>query len=224
MNLPKKQIGPKGSASQRSGHSRGWFVPLLIAAVLLGVGAVSFLILPTITEEMGGSPSIAPVQPGVGRKLPALALEPLTGDGKAATLESLAGKVVVVNLWGTWCPPCRVELPHLVELGNEFSKYPEFHLFLVSCAPGRQEDPVDLKEETEAFLAKSKYQVATYSDPDFTTRRALHRVAMLRGFPTTFVLDGEGVIRGIWNGFHPNVPHEIRQLVLQLMPAPGPAG
>jgi cytochrome c-type biogenesis protein len=180
--------------------------------------------LPTIIDEMDSSPSRASFQPGLGQKLPALALEPLTGDGKAATLEGLAGKVVVVNLWGTWCPPCRVEFPHLVELGKEFSEHPDFRIFLVSCAPGRQEDPVELKEETEAFLSESKYQVSIFSDPEFATRDAFHRVAMLRGFPTTFVLDREGVIRGIWNGFHPKVPQEIRKLVLRLVSAPGPAG
>lgn len=40
--------------------------------------------------------------------------------GKPIKLDQLNGKVVVVNLWATWCGPCRIEIPHLVELSNEF--------------------------------------------------------------------------------------------------------
>src|SRR5678815_3647971 len=40
--------------------------------------------------------------------------------GKPIKLDQLGGKVVVVNLWATWCGPCRIEIPHLVELSNEF--------------------------------------------------------------------------------------------------------
>ncbi len=191
--------------------------------MLVAVAAASFLMLPTLIDETTGSASRATHQPGAGRRLSALALEPLTGDGKPATLETLAGKVVVVNLWGAWCPPCRVEFPHLVDLRAQLSQHPDFRLFLVSCAPGRQEDPAQLKEETEAFLAGSDYQVPTYWDPGFKTRLAFHRAATLRGFPTTFVLDREGVIRGIWTGFHPKIRDEIRELVLQLMQTYGPS-
>jgi len=40
--------------------------------------------------------------------------------GKPIKLDELGGKVVVVNLWATWCGPCRIEIPHLIELSNDF--------------------------------------------------------------------------------------------------------
>jgi hypothetical protein len=90
-------------------------------------------------------------------------------------------------------------------------------MFFVSCAPGRDEEVGGLREETRCFLEESKYEVPTHWDPEFRTRRAFHRAASLRGFPTTFVLDQKGVIRGVWPGYNPNIEHEIRRLVVQLL-------
>jgi peroxiredoxin len=110
-----------------------------------------------------------------------------------------------------------VEFPHLVELSTEFADRPNFRLLLVSCAEGRDEQIEQLREETKAFLTDFNCQVPTYWDPGFKTRGAYHGVASLRGFPTTFVLDREGVIRGIWTGFAPTYVDEIRQLVRRLV-------
>lgn len=43
-------------------------------------------------------------------------------DGKAIKLSDYAGKVVVLDMWATWCPPCREEIPHLVEVSKEYGK------------------------------------------------------------------------------------------------------
>lgn len=58
-----------------------------------------------------------PDPPRVGRQAPAFVLEDLRG--KPVTLESFRGRPLLVNFWGTWCPPCRAELPELVRLADE---------------------------------------------------------------------------------------------------------
>ena len=198
------------------------FVPLLVLGVLVAIVVASIVLFRSFLSEMAGvKPSES--HRGVGKTLAELSLDPLTGDGKPVTLHDLAGKVVVVNFWGAWCPPCRVEFPHLVELFEEFHQRPDFRLFLVSCAADLDEEVGQLRVETREFLEESNYEVPTYYDPEFKTRRAFHRVATFQGFPTTFVLDRRGVICGIWPGFNPSVVSEIRQLVVRLLEEKGAA-
>ena len=65
-------------------------------------------------------------QPGVGQPLLVLELQPLTGDPPGVSLENLRGKVTLINYWGTWCPPCIAEFPHMVELWDELRGNPKF--------------------------------------------------------------------------------------------------
>lgn len=158
---------------------------------------------------------------GVGKRLPALELEPLTGDGKPVTLEKLAGRVAVINFWGTWCPPCRDEFPEIARLYDALRDNPGACVLAVSCGPGGEEDPKALRRETTEFVAQSGYEMPTYSDPNETTRAAFDQVAGLRVFPTTCVIDREGLIRGVWRGYSPGVTREIKGLVEELLqPAP----
>jgi len=193
----------------------------LVLGVLVAVVVVSIVLFRSFVNEMadvgGARAKPMEIRRGVGKTLVELSLDPLTGDEKPVTLSDLAGKVVVVNFWGTWCPPCCEEFPHLVELFKEFRQRPDFRLLLVSCAAGRDEEVGELRAETLGFLEKSEYKVPTYWDPGFKTRRAFHRAAALQGLPTTFILDRKGVIRGIWPGFNPMVVSEIRQFAVRLL-------
>jgi len=195
-------------------------VPLLVLGVLIAVVAASVVLFRSFLDEVADvRVDVIPMEnrPGVGKTLAELSLDPLTGDGNPVTLHDLAGKVVVVNFWGTWCPPCRMEFPHLVELSKGFRQRPDFRLLLVSCASGRDEEVGQLRAETREFLEQSQYEIPTYWDPGFKTRGAFHRLAVLQGFPTTFILDRKGVVRGIWPGFNPSVVSEIRQQVVRLL-------
>jgi len=151
---------------------------------------------------------------GEGRPLAALELTPLTGDGEPVTLESLKGKVVLVNFFATWCGPCRAELPHLADLRRDLASNPDFVLLAVSAG---DENPDRLLSDTKEFLETLRLDVPTYADPARVTRDAFAQVESSQGFPTSFVLDRNGVIRRIWIGYMPGLEDEMRETVEQLL-------
>jgi len=103
-------------------------------------------------------------------------------DGKTISLADLKGKVVLVNFWATWCPPCRAEIPDLVKLQDKYRD----RLVIV----GISEDEVD-PAQVKAFATAQKMN---YPIVMATTelRQIFKGVAAL---PTTFVLDTEGKIQ-----------------------------
>ena len=71
-------------------------------------------------------------------------------DDATIPVPSLTGKVTLLNFWGTWCPPCRKELPGLVRISQRLNEEPRFQLIAVSCGSGG--DDANLARETTSFL------------------------------------------------------------------------
>lgn len=107
----------------------------------------------------------------------------VTLDGDTLTSSSLRGKVAVVNVWATWCPPCRLEMPSLEKLHEERSAG-EVVVLGISVDAGPEGVIRDFVREHHIT-----YPVARM-DP--TTRAALGGVT---GVPTTLVLDRNGQVR-----------------------------
>jgi thiol-disulfide isomerase/thioredoxin len=131
------------------------------------------------TAEAPGATGDAPVvqllrEPAT---VPAFSITDL--DGRSVSLASLKGKVVLVNFWATWCPPCRAEIPDLVRLQE---RYRDKLVIL-----GISEDEV-APEQVKAFTTgmKMNYTVAM-STPEL--KKIFRGVSAL---PTTFVIDREG--------------------------------
>jgi thiol-disulfide isomerase/thioredoxin len=117
----------------------------------------------------------------VGATLPDLKSEDL--DGKAVKLSDYKGKVVVLDIWATWCPPCRAMIPHERELVERLKGKP-FALISVSFD--------DKKETLTKFLEKEPMPWSHW----FNGRKGeIGEQLNVRFFPTIFVLDGKGVIR-----------------------------
>ncbi|MBF0560817.1 MAG: TlpA family protein disulfide reductase [Alphaproteobacteria bacterium] len=104
------------------------------------------------------------------------------GSGQDVRLESLRGKLVVINLWATWCGPCVQEMPSLDRLGKAMAG-PRFAVFAVS-------------EDINADMARKFHHssklgnLALYLDPGQALTHALNA----QGLPTTVVIDGQGRI------------------------------
>lgn len=196
---------PIGGSSQSSS--------LLVWAALavIAVGVLVYLVL--VPRKTVATIGIS--HPAVGKKLTVLQLEPLTGDGQPVTLDAVRGKVVMINYWGTWCPPCRVEFPHLVELERRLRSRGEFQFVSVSCGTGLKENLPVLESNTSAFLHQNGADFPTYADPDGTSRLGLVDNAQLDGFayPTTVLLDGTGTIRALWIGYDNGYEVEMADMV-----------
>ena len=182
---------------------------LLLAALAAGV-FIYTLLKPAARNE---NPS------AIGSSLHHMHLEPLTGGGAPVGLVDLQGRVTVVNFWGTWCPPCLREFPHVVALQRRFRQHESFQLFAVSCGMGHDADPAELRDNTAAFLRQREVELPTYFDPDAVTRFAVHEVLGGTSFsyPTTLVFDQKGAIRGAWVGYNSGDEREVEALVEKLL-------
>lgn len=188
---------------------------LIAAGAIVVLFIVVFLSLLTPDKE-------AP--PELRVRMPELILQPLMNATETVTLDDLEGEVVLLNFWGTWCPPCRLEFPHIAKLNAELGHRDDFSVLAVSCGGSMPEDANQLRENSKAFLREMNVQMPIYQDRDAATRRALQSADGFPGYPTTYIIDRDGYIRGMWSGFAPGVEGEMRELVGRLLQEPRKMG
>ena len=184
--------------------------PLLIfVTIALGL-LVGYLLLPGLRKPRPD----ALLHTGVGKSLEYLRLLPLTGEEQPVSLDELKGRVVLLNFWGTWCPPCRRELPRMAELRRRYAGQKAFLLLAVSCPPaGRGDDVESLRKETAGLLEQMDLDLPTYYDPHSNTQNYLRGLIDFRYFPTTLLLDRGGVIRAVWVGYRPGLETEMERYI-----------
>jgi len=113
---------------------------------------------------------------------PAPEISFLDEDGNSRTLEDFRGKVVVLNLWATWCAPCRREMPSLDRLQAEHGGDDLLVLPL-------SQDRGEAQEQIDAFFEELGLEnLAVFRDPKASAGRAFRAP----GLPTTIVIDREG--------------------------------
>ena len=155
----------------------------------------------------------------VGKSVPKISLVSLdTGDESL----TLSGKITLLNFWGTWCPPCRQELPGLARLASRLTNEPRFQLIAVSCGGGNRDDLDQLRSETEAFLASTRIALSPWADPTGDTRLRFTKAFGFRAYPTTYLIGSDQKILAIWTGYSPSVETQIAQSVarsLKQLPA-----
>src|SRR5438046_7766425 len=179
-------------------------IPLAIGAVaavgVIGLGA--FYGLGGFKRGTGGDPScsgavelarkIAPLAHGevaaltmatTPLRLPDLAFE--DAEGKPRKLSEWRGKTVLVNLWATWCVPCRKEMPALEDLQTKLGG-PNFEVIAINIDTRDPEKPKNFLKE--ANLTRLDY----FNDQKAKVFQDLKQIGRALGMPTSVLVDGQG--------------------------------
>ena len=120
-----------------------------------------------------------------GDSLPAFAI--FGEDGKIRRLNQSRGKVLLIDVWATWCGPCVAAMPHLESLHREFNDQ-GFELISLNVEPGR-------RAEVLAFMREKKLSFPVYFD-----RGEARKNLMVNLYPTLVLVREDGTIESIYNG------------------------
>ncbi|MDD4881115.1 MAG: TlpA disulfide reductase family protein [Gallionellaceae bacterium] len=149
----------------------------------------AFIALPVCAGELKALPE---------RPAPAMTLDAL--DGARVDLAQLRGKVVLVNFWATWCPPCRKEMPSMNRLAGKMAGRP-FAMLGVNMG--------DSPDDIRAFLKQIPVAFPILLDPDGSQLQPWQVVA----FPTSYVVDPRGRIRlGLFGAMEWESPEAVATL------------
>ncbi len=119
-------------------------------------------------------------------------------DNQQLTLASLKGKVVLLNFWATWCPPCREEIPSMMKL-NSFMAGKPFQMVCVSVDEGG-------KKAVESFFKNTGFSLPAYTDPSGQASKTYG----ITGVPESFVIDKNGmIVKKVIGGLDWNSPEVI---------------
>jgi thiol-disulfide isomerase/thioredoxin len=114
-------------------------------------------------------------------------------DGRPISLSDFRGRTVLLNLWATWCVPCRLEMPALDRLQAKFGGS-QFEVVAINIDTARL-------ERRQAFLTEAGVKsLAFYADPKADVFQTLKRAGKVVGLPTTILIDPKGCELGSMAG------------------------
>ena len=125
----------------------------------------------------------------------------VSSEGEHIALDDLRGKVVLLDFWGTWCPPCVESVPEIRRLYERYSK--DGSLLILGISSDDDED------EWREFTAKHKMVWPQYRDSEARMLRAFR----IRAFPTYVVIDHEGVVQFQDDGVGPDTAAKLEATI-----------
>ncbi len=138
-----------------------------------------------------------------GQPAPKTELESIKGDG-VLKLSDLKGKIVLVDFWASWCPPCRKSLPLFNDLRSELSSY-GFEVFAINVDEDKN-DGIELYNSLNVAYPSGL-------DPKGKSAESWN----VQGMPTSYLVDRNGVVRLVHTGFKDaDIPH-LKQEILKLI-------
>ncbi|MBI3738472.1 MAG: TlpA family protein disulfide reductase [Chloroflexi bacterium] len=166
--------------SALSSRKRRWEILMLVS---LAVG-ILWTVVSRVPSAVGAPLSSSP-SPREGFLAPDFTLDTL--DGNKVTLSGLRGKIVVVNLWATWCLPCRQETPALEKV---YEQYKDSGVVILGVNLTSQ----DLVSDVKSFVQEFKLTYPILLDRDGSVGNYLYQI---KGLPTTFFINRAGIIRTV---------------------------
>jgi cytochrome c biogenesis protein CcmG, thiol:disulfide interchange protein DsbE len=168
--------------SMTSSNSRRGLPFLLFGLGLILIASAAYYILRDVSSQT----DLSAVPVPVNYAAPELTLTDLQDTPR--TLTEFHGQVVLVNLWATWCPPCKEEMPALQAYYNKHAKD---GFVIIAINDG---DPApDVKQ----FVQEYQLTFPVWLDPTYI---ATERAFKTLNLPSSFVIDREGTIRLMWVG------------------------
>ncbi|MDE2059397.1 MAG: TlpA family protein disulfide reductase [candidate division NC10 bacterium] len=142
---------------------------------------------------IGGTPEnslwAADIRPDEDHIAPDFTLKTL--EGNTIRLSELRGKkVVLINFWASWCPPCRLEMPTMQQIYSEY-KERGFEILAVNIES-------DAKQEIRDFVKELRLTFPILLDPDMKVTRKFHVI----GLPVSVLIDRQGIVRAKEIGYH----------------------
>ena len=154
--------------------------------VLIGVAAFFMVYVPQKTGNSLDNQLISAVPVAVNFAAPELKLTDM--DGVSASLTDYRGQVVLVNLWATWCPPCKKEMPTLQAF---YTAHQADGFTIIAINDG---DPT---MDVTKFVQDYRLTFPVWLDPKYTATEVAFKNMSL---PSSYVIDRDGVIRLQWVG------------------------
>jgi thiol-disulfide isomerase/thioredoxin len=158
----------------------------LISWIFIGTGLIVLGSALWFALTPGSSSSVYQTVP-VTTSFPAPELSLFDLGGELNSLASFRGKIVLVNLWATWCPPCRAEMPALNQF---FLNHRSDGLVIVGINDG---EPVELVRK---FVEVLTLEFPIWLDPDYQTEKAFGTISL----PSSYLIDRGGEVRLMWFG------------------------
>jgi thiol-disulfide isomerase/thioredoxin len=177
----------------------------VLAAVLLTAGCTGDQPAPSYTEKVAGLAACPPPgsPSGAAQGLPDLTLACLGADGTPGVpLRRLTGTPLVLNLWASWCAPCRQELPAFARLADDAGP----RLRVVGVATS------DRPADSVTYAQDAKVPFPSLVDRSGDLGRALRR----RGLPVTVLVAADGTVAKVYQGT-PLTDGTLRALVRQAL-------
>ncbi len=131
-----------------------------------------------------------------------------TLDGQTITRDGLKGKVVLLDFWATWCPPCRAAIPHLVKLYNEY-KDEGLVVVGISLDKGEKKDVVD-------FVERNQIPYPISIAPDNPIVKDMGNISSL---PTLIMLDRKAEISFKVIGYNQEIGEKLESRLKELLKA-----